>query len=171
MIRKHNKMRNRLSGSAAPALKMTALMDIFSTLLLFLLKSFVADGQAATVTPGVTLPSSVAVAEPQEAPVIAVTDAFVALEGQAVLTSEQALATSGLELPALYEALVTLRETMSAPESAVYRVIIKGDRGIEFRLLQRVMYTSQLAGWSDVSLAVLQDSKLAETVVAAQGSE
>jgi hypothetical protein len=33
------------------------------------------------------------------------------------------------------------------------------------------MYTSQLAGWTDVSLAVLQDSKLAQTVVAAEGGE
>ena len=171
MIRKHNKMRNRLSGAGAPMLKMTALMDIFSTLLLFLLKSFVAEGQAVTVTPGVTLPSSVAQAEPHEAPVIAVTDGFIALEGQAVLTSEEALDSSGLELTPLYEALVSLREKLPAHESGVYRVVIQGDRAIEFRLLQRVMYTSQLAGWSDVSLAVLQDSKLAETVVAAESGE
>jgi len=171
MIRRNSKMRNRLAGGGAPALKMTALMDIFSTLLLFLLKSFVAEGQAATVTPGVTLPSSVAQGEPHEAPVIAVTEGFIALEGQAILTSDDAMGTVGLELAPLYEALVTLRETLPADETGVYRVVIQGDRGIEFRLLQRVMYTSQLAGWSDVSLAVLQDSKLAETVVAVEGGE
>jgi biopolymer transport protein ExbD len=171
MIRRRNKMRQRLAGGGAPALKMTALMDIFSTLLLFLLKSFVAEGQAVTVTPGVTLPSSEAQAEPHEAPVIALTDGFVALEGRAILTSEQAHTTTGLELAPLYEALVTLRESLPQPESGAYRVVIQGDRRIEFRLLQRVMYTSQLAGWTDVSLAVLQDSKLVQTVVAAEGGE
>jgi len=171
MMRRHHKMRQRLSGAGAPMLKMTALMDIFSTLLLFLLKSFVAEGQAAAVTPGVTLPSSVAQAEPHDAPVIAVTDGFIALEGHAVLASEEALDSAGLELTPLYEALVTLRDKLPAGESTVYRVVIQGDRGIEFRLLQRVMYTSQLAGWSDVSLAVLQDATLAETVVAAGSGE
>jgi len=74
-------------------------------------------------------------------------------------------------LPQLYNALVTLREAIQAPEGEVARVVIQGDRGIEFRLLQRVMYTSQLAGWPDVSLAVLQDTKLAESVALAEGGE
>ena len=140
-------------------------------LLLFLLKSFVAEGQASTVTPGVTLPSSVAQAEPYDAPVIAVTKEFIALEGNVILVSDQALRSPDLELPQLYEALVTLRESIQPLESEVARVVIQGDRGIEFRLLQRVMYTSQLAGWPDVSLAVLQDTKLAESIALAEGGE
>jgi biopolymer transport protein ExbD len=162
-------MRLRLGGSGAPMLKMTALMDIFSTLLLFLLKSFVAEGQASTVTPGVTLPSSVAQSEPHEAPVLAVTQGFIALEGEAILSSEEALQAQGLELPQLYEALVAMRQTLHE-DAAAHRVIIQGDRGIPFRLLQRVMYTSQLAGWTDVSLAVIQDGRWAESVGAAESS-
>jgi biopolymer transport protein ExbD len=170
-MRRRNKVRNRLAGGTGPVLKMTALMDIFSTLLLFLLKSFVAEGQASTVTPGVTLPSSVAQAEAHDAPVIAVTSEFIALDGNLILTSDKALNSADLELPKLYDALVTLRETIQPPEGEVARVVIQGDRGIEFRLLQRVMYTSQLAGWPDVSLAVLQDTKLAESVALAEGGE
>jgi len=171
MRRRSDKMSRRLSGAGAPMLRMTALMDIFSTLLLFLLKSFVAEGQASTVTPGVTLPSSVAQSEPHDAPVLAVTGEFIALEGKAIERSEAALQSAGLEVPALYEALVDLRESVPAHEDGVYRVVIQGDRGIEFRLLQRVMYTSQLAGWTDVSLAVLQDGNLADNVVAVESGE
>lgn len=171
MMRRNNKVRNRLAASTGPLLKMTALMDIFSTLLLFLLKSFVAEGQATTVTPGVTLPSSVAQAELHDAPVIAVTNEFITLEGNVIVVSEMALQSADLELPPLYEALVTLRESIQPREGEVPRVVIQGDRGIEFRLLQRVMYTSQLAGWPDVSLAVLQDTKLAESVALVEGGE
>ena len=169
MIARRSRLRARLAGAGAPMLKMTALMDIFSTLLLFLLKTFVAEGQAITVTPGVTLPSSVAQSEPHEAPVLAVTDAFIALEGQAVLKSSEALASDGLEVKPLYDALVRLRETQPQDGAERHRVVIQGDRGIEFRLLQRVMYTSQLAGWTDVSLAVLQDASVADNVVAVKG--
>ena len=126
---------------------------------------------ASTVTPGVTLPYSVAQAEAHDAPVIAVTSEFIALEGKLILTSDKALNSADLELPQLYDALVTLRESIQAPEGEVARVVIQGDRGIEFRLLQRIMYTSQLAGWPDVSLAVLQDTKLAESVALAEGGE
>jgi len=103
MMRRRNKVRNRLAGGTGPVLKMTALMDIFSTLLLFLLKSFVAEGQASTVTPGITLPSSVAQAEAHDAPVIAVTNEFIALEGNLILTSDKALNSADLELPQLYD--------------------------------------------------------------------
>jgi biopolymer transport protein ExbD len=151
---RRSRIRNRLGSGGAPMLRMTALMDIFSTLLLFLLKSFVADGQAGTVTPGVTLPSSIAQDGPHDAPVVAVTDEFISLEGEVMTRSAEATASDALQVEPLYEALVQLREASDEEER---RLVVQGDRGIEFRLLQRVMYTSQIAGYTQVSLAVIQD--------------
>jgi biopolymer transport protein ExbD len=136
-------------------LRMTALMDIFSTLLLFLLKSFVADGQSGTVTPGVTLPSSIAQQSPSDAPVVAVTKEFISLEGEVMSRSGDAKRSDALQVEPLYDALVRLRE--GGDGEAGRRLVVQGDRGIEFRLLQRVMYTSQMAGFTRVSLAVIQD--------------
>lgn len=168
ICRRRSRLRKRLGNGSTPMLRMTALMDIFSTLLLFLLKSFVAGGQAGTVTPGVTLPPSIARTSPREAPVIAVTDRFITLEGEMMSKSADAVATVDLKVEALYEALVEMRETSEKEPGFEPRVVVQGDRSIEFRLLQRVMYTSQLAGYTKVSLAVIQDDILAPHQAAAQ---
>jgi len=167
MSRRRRRVRNRLGGGA-PMLKMTALMDIFSTLLLFLLKSFVADGQSGTVTPGVTLPSSISQSTAWDAPVIAVTNRFISLEGEVMAESPTALASSQLRVEPLYRALVTLREQNEQHPDFEARLVVQGDRGIEFRLLQRVMYTGQIAGFTDVSLAVIHDEAVPEVAMSGE---
>jgi len=157
MLRRRGRTRKRMGGGGAPMLKMTALMDIFSTLLLFLLKSFVAEGQSGTVTPGVTLPPSISQSAPWDAPVIAVTGRFISLEGEVMAESSEALASNELHIEPLYRALVELRETNEVHPDFKPRLVVQGDRAIEFRLLQRVMYTGQVAGFTEVSLAVIQD--------------
>ncbi len=162
--RRSHRARKRLGGGA-PMLKITALMDIFSTLLLFLLKSFVADGQSGTVTPGVTLPSSVSQSALWDAPVIAVTDRFISLEGEVMAESGKALAGTDLRVEPLYRALVELREQNAQHPDFKPRLVVQGDRNIEFRLLQRVMYTGQIAGFTDVSLAVIHDEATPEVAL------
>lgn len=161
MLRRHRRKLKRL-GSGAPMLKMTALMDIFSTLLLFLVKSFVADVQPGTVTPVVTLTSSISQSAPWGAPVIAVTRACISLEGEVMAESSEAVASHELRVEPLYRALVALRERNEQHPDFRPRLVVQGDRQIHFRLLQRVMYTGHVAGFSEVSLAVIQDESGSE---------
>ena len=170
MLRRNRRIRKRIGGGKSPMLKMTALMDIFSTLLLFLLKSFVADGQSGTVTPGVTLPSSISQSTAWDAPVIAVTERFISLEGEVMSESGTALASEDLRVEPLYDALVNLRENNEVHPDFKPRLVVQGDRKIEFRLLQRVMYTGQVAGFTEVSLAVIQEEAGSELALG-EGSE
>lgn len=157
MSPRRSRLRARLRGSQTATLRMTSLMDIFTALLLFLLKTFVASGQAGTVSPGVQLPSSLARTPVREAPIVAVTGDFVLLDGEPMASSADAVRGSDLKIASLYERLAQLHEEHRSEPEFEPRVIVQGDRGIEFRLLQRVMYTSHLAGYTSVSLAVLQD--------------
>ena len=161
MRARHRQLRARLGSGSAP-LRITSLMDIFTSLLFFLLKSYVTDGQAGTVTPGVQLPASAARGAPFDAPVVAVTNHFVALDGEVVATTSAAGAPD-LVVEPLYAALRQLR---AAHGDISPRLVVQGDRSIDFALLHRVMYTSQRAGFTQVALAVLQD----EAAVAALGS-
>ena len=136
---------------------MTSLMDVFTTLLLFLLKSFVADGQSGTVTPGVVLPPSIAQDEPWDAPVVAVTREYLSCEGN-IVPVNVALEGTDLRIEPLQAQLEELRAANESRPGFVPRIVVQGDRGIEFRLLQRVITTSQLAGFTQVSLAVVQDA-------------
>jgi biopolymer transport protein ExbD len=63
---------------------LTSLMDILTTLLLFVLKSFVMEGEAVTPVPGVTLPESTSHATAQSAVVIAIFDDVTAMDGEVV---------------------------------------------------------------------------------------
>lgn len=157
MSPQRSRLHARLRGTKVATLRMTSLMDIFTALLLFLLKAFVASGQSGTVSPGVQLPSSLARTPVREAPIVAVTRDFVLLDGEAMASSTEAVRGSNLEIAPLYARLSQLHGEHSREPGFEPRVVVQGDRGIEFRLLQRVMYTSHLAGYTSVSLAVLQD--------------
>ena len=60
----------------AVALKMTSMMDILVVLLLFLVKSFVADEQMSP-SAGVQLPESTAKEHPEDSVVIAITETSI----------------------------------------------------------------------------------------------
>ncbi len=154
--RRSRNVRDRIAGGKGSLLKMTSLMDIFTTLLLFLLKSFVAEGHSSSVAPGVVLPPSLSSAAPWDAPVITVTSAHVAIEDR-VVPAQVALAGTDLLIEPLHATLVELHGRGETVPGFLPRLVVQGDRGIEFRLLQRVIYTGQLAGFTQVSLAVLQD--------------
>jgi biopolymer transport protein ExbD len=154
----------RLTRPGTP-IRLTSMMDIMTTLLLFLLKAFVVDGEAMVPVPGVELPSSTAPTPPQ-------TSLVVAISGDAILVGETLIASTGdvakakpLLIAPLAEHLESAARQMddiarrngSAP-SDVRTVTIHGDRDIEFRVLEKVMYTVNESGFESVALAVLKTS-------------
>ena len=79
--------KHRLENTKA-VLRLTSMMDIFTSLLLFLLKSFVVDGEAVTPVPGVDLPESRSQDAAQPALVVAVFD-------DAILVGDEMVASVG----------------------------------------------------------------------------
>ena len=148
---------------AGPKLKLTSMMDILTTLLLFLLKAFVVEGEVVTPPPGVDLPVSTAEDAPEASIVVAISADAILVGGQPVATVKDALAGGDLLIDGLDAGLLDARERMehlaelkgtAAPEM---KVTIQGDRAIEFRLLERVMFTCGEAGCDQLALAVLQE--------------
>jgi biopolymer transport protein ExbD len=92
------------------------------------------------------------------APVVAVSAEWIALEGEAMLTVADAARQETLLLRKLHAGLVALRQRTESADDP--RIVVQGDRGIEFKVLQRVLYTSQMAGYTQVSLAVLQGDSM-----------
>ncbi|MCK4774074.1 MAG: biopolymer transporter ExbD, partial [Candidatus Krumholzibacteria bacterium] len=70
MIGKRNR-RIKIRSVHTP-LRLTSMMDILTVLLLFLLKSFVVEGEVMTPIPGVDLPESSSDTTPRAAVVIAI---------------------------------------------------------------------------------------------------
>lgn len=150
------------AGRRQTTLQMTSMMDILTVLLLFLLKSFVVEGEVITPVPGVDLPESTSDGRPADSVVVAVFDDTIMLDGQAVGTVADALAGAD---PVIAPLAARLDETRArgaeisrrrGDEDAFRgRVSIQGDRAIPFALLERVMFTCSHSGYADISLAVI----------------
>jgi len=141
-------------------------MDILTVLVLFLLKSFVIEGEAVTPVPGVALPESSSKTPPAASIVIAIFHDSVMLNGEEVATVSKSVATGDLLITPLAKRLDATREQAteiarlrgSKDDAFDGKVSIQGDRDINFAILQRVMYTCSASGYDHISLAVIGNS-------------
>jgi biopolymer transport protein ExbD len=146
-------------------LRLTSMMDILTVLLLFLLKSFVVEGEVITPVPGVELPESTSDSSPKASVVVAIFEDNVMMDGEVIASVTAATASEDLLIEALADRLDAARETAEAiakrrgsDEEFVGKVAIQGDRDIGFAILQRVMYTCSYVGYEEISLAVIGTS-------------
>jgi len=157
--RKHRRIKIR---SVHTPLRLTSMMDILTVLLLFLLKSFVVEGEVITPVPGVDLPESTSKTTPSASVVIAIFEDNVMMDGEVVASVSKAIGSDDLLIEGLADRLDAARdraidivERRGEEESFEGRVAIQGDREIEFAILQRVMYTCSFTGFEEISLAVI----------------
>lgn len=165
MIRRIRKHRQRWSGRRHRdgGLSLTSLMDILTCLLFFVLKSFVSGGEAVIPPPGIDLPMSTADQSMSSSLVIAIDNDAIVVAGERIASVAEATAGDQMLIEPLAARLDAARRQID--EIAQLRggepakpsiVTIQGDAEIEFRLLQRVMYTLNHRGFPDVALAVLK---------------
>jgi biopolymer transport protein ExbD len=155
--------RHAVEHAEVAKLQLTSLIDIFTVLLLFLLKSIVVGGTAVTPFPGVTLPSSSATASFKESPVVVIANSQVIVDGERVCATDEVLNAGTLQIPAIESALAAVRQKtvgLASREGSDRRfegrLILQADETIPFHVLQKVMYTSQTVGFYDITLAVIQ---------------
>jgi biopolymer transport protein ExbD len=141
------------------------MMDILTVLLLFLLKSFVVEGEVITPVPGVDLPESSSSDLPQASVVIAIFEDNVMIDGEVVASVAEAVSSDDLVIEPLAVHLDAAREKVEkiarargSTEEFSGKVAIQGDREIDFSILQRVMYTCSVTGFENISLAVIGTS-------------
>ena len=148
MIR--NKARRHLEP---PKLNLTAMVDVFTVLLVFLLKSYSSQGTFTANVP-VNLPSSTVKNSSDMNLVVIVTDKELFLENS-LISDPSFLSTESPEIPKLNEAIGSLlkKNNLSTYQK---KVTIWGDRTIPYYTLKKVIYTFVQNGFSDISLAVRQ---------------
>jgi len=144
---------------------LTSLMDILTCLLFFVLKSFVAGGEVTAPPPGLDLPKSSAEHPMTTSLVVAIDRGSILVGSERVASVQDAEASPQL----LIEPLATRLEAARAQMDEIHRlqgadttrsrvVTIQGDENIEFRVLQKVMYTLNQSGFQDIALAVIKNS-------------
>lgn len=142
------------------SLRLTSMMDMFTILLVFLLKSFSAEGQIVTVANDLTLPHSSSTKRPKASPIIAITKEWILLDDKPLVKVREVGKRTDLLIPELDQALQFSRsvaEGLGRQDAGLgfHGVVdIMGDREAPFALIKRVMFTCGKNGYNNMQLAV-----------------
>lgn len=157
--------RINLKATLSGRLNLTSLMDILATLLLFVLKCYLVGGESYTPPPGVQLPNSTAESPVPTSITIAIDKDAISVGSEKVASVADAMASDQMTIAPLDARLqevwkqldeISAKSGKGRAESQV--VTIEGDKDIQFRVLQKVMYTLHRNGFEDIALAVARNS-------------
>lgn len=149
--------------SSTFTLQITSMIDMFTIILVFLLKSYAASSVDITPSKVLNLPSSSAQEAPVEALKMAVTKDAIYVDDKEVMKMNlrEVASTKETALKPLYDALVAQAQKSRAiaekNESIKFdgKIIMQADQSLSYDVLKKVMYTSALAGYSDFKFAVI----------------
>ena len=144
-------------------LNITSMLDMFTILIIFLLKSYSAEGIILTIPADLHLPQSTSQSAPEPGLVVEVSRNTLVVDGRILDVDLEAVQNSEkLIIDNLYEHLMAKArqyEEISAlnPNAGFTgRLVLEGDREIPFKLLKKILYTCGQAGFINQSLAVFQ---------------
>ena len=168
---KMSRRMKRMARHHKKAVKMnlTSLMDVFTILVFFLLVNS-ANTEVLETPKQITLPASVVEDKPRETVVIFISPEQVTVQGEAVVTvadiiasGRQNIAPIALRLAEVSESIIGIRTAAVAQSQ---EVTILADKSVPFNVVKKVMSTCTSQGYERISLAVLQ--KAPPTVQTAQ---
>lgn len=144
-----------------PKLNLTAMVDVFTVLLVFLLKSYSAEGTLTAAAQNLELPASTSSLTPQPTITITISEDTLFVEDERIGPLAE-LTAGEIYIPKLGQALKArvdkARLIAGSNPSHTFqgRVTILGDKNTPFATLERVMYTASLSEFGDIALAVYQ---------------
>ena len=151
----------RKQQGEVPKVNLTAIMDIYTTLVFFLL--ITQQGTEILESPEhVTLPASIAEEKPRVTVIVSISPTDVTVQGESVATPAAILTSPTPRIESIAARLGELRGTAIGPATQAIldhqEITILADRSIPFSVIKRVMSTCTSEGYAHISLAVLQKS-------------
>jgi len=149
-------------GSGEVKLNITSMMDMFTIILVFLLKSFSTQGQLVTPAHGLVLPTSTVERSTGEALAVKISRNRVVVEDRIVVTEDrfqQLLKQEDFMIRELYDVLSKFAEEGRKSAEMFKKefsgeITIQGDVEVPYKVLTRVMYTCGQAGYPVMNLIV-----------------
>jgi biopolymer transport protein ExbD len=145
---------------AVPKLQLTSLMDVFTTLVFFLVVNSGSAVETLNQPTHVVLPQSVVKEKPRETVVIVVSSEEVLVQGEPAARVADIQATQSAEIGSIAARLAELRgKVIGVSTQAVadsQEVTVMADKSVPFSVMKKVMATCTAEGYTRVSLAVTQ---------------
>ncbi len=137
----------RHKRNLAADLLLTALIDAFSILVIFLLMNFSSNGEILFINKTTELPKSAQGDMLERNPVVKIDENQIFLENKLLAGGD-----------GLFQALLELKKKLAADhpgEEASSIVTVQADRRIKYQFLNQVVVACAQAGFSDIRFAVL----------------
>ncbi len=158
------RIRRRRRRPREMSLRITSMIDVFTILLVFLLKSYSTEGHLMHIAEAIRLPVSTASEPAQPAVSVGFNGSTLYLDGE-VLVADLGpyLASDDMLVEPLYRALTEraerARRIAARNPSVVFtgEIVLQGDREVPFRLLKKIIHTAGQAGYVNQALAVFQE--------------
>jgi biopolymer transport protein ExbD len=143
-------------------LNVTPLVDMFVILVLFLIANFSASGEVLSMSKDVVLPEAANTEELQLAPAVVVSKEQVIVSGSIIGRVDDLTREEYLNIPALEEKLREMKKQYedlhnAANDSGAFKgdVNIQADKGVQFRIVKRVMFSCASAGYGNIAFATM----------------
>jgi biopolymer transport protein ExbD len=158
----------RKNRNSTFTLQITSMIDMFTIILVFLLKSYASSAVDVPMSKDVQLPSSTSQEKAVEALKLVVTKKGIFVDDKNIVAFENGqIPSSALDagdqkfIKPLYDALKAQADKTKGiakqNDSVAFegKVIFQGDQGMSYQLMRKVMYTSAFAGYTDFKFAVV----------------
>jgi len=141
-------------------LNLTSMIDMFTILVVFLLKSYSAEGQIVTISDEMMLPQSTAQQSIELNLEIVVTNTVILVDGDPIVAVDEMVLSQGNPIPELVARLMDhmeyTRQMRGTTDGEEMKVNIMGDVATQAILLQRVMSSCAQAGYATQNLTVIK---------------
>lgn len=153
-IRRMGRNKKKVTG-----LNLTALMDVF-TILVFFLLFHSAGGDVLEAPREIKLPDSAVETKPRETVVIMVSPEVVLVQGEAVVSTSRLLEEKNTMVQEVTERLKHLERNIIGISTKTIagskEITLLADKTIPFKVLKKIMSTCTASGYGRISLAVIQ---------------
>jgi len=172
--REERKKGRRHKELDAMALTITSIMDMFTIVMIFLLKNYASDPVNITQSDVLTLPVSVSEAPLERAVVIAITTNAILVDDAKVVDLRQGSVdpsnkrdgATGFFIEPLYQSLQNAMQKAKAMKqrnpqavTSLGMAMVLGDFRINYRLLSEVLYTAGQAEFNQFKFGVVKHGK------------
>ena len=176
-----NRIANAGKRSVVAILSLTAMVDMFTVLTVFLLQNYKSTGEVLFIPKEVTLPDAAQTKELSPAHVVTVSNQFVFLDQEPIVDFKEVKEQRDWLVRPLYQKLIDAiqqseiknREALKTQIKKVVgnqqpgqkeinqfrRVTVQADKKIDFLTIKKVMYTVTEAGAEEINFAVIVKEK------------
>ena len=160
--RRMKRMSRNRTGVTSAGLNLVSLMDVFTILVFFLL---VNSSSSDVMEPpkNIKLPDSVVEAKPRETVIVMITPQQILVQGEPVIATQDVINSKTAIIEEVKQRLLLQQKkviglnTQTVAKSR--EVTVLAHRTVPFHLMKKVMASCTSAGYSKISLAVIQKAK------------